>query len=905
MDWIRILLSRCSALFRAKRLDEELDEELRSHLDFAVADNMKHGMSAQQARTTALRTFGGVTQSKESYRVRRGLPFFEAAANDLRYAFRQLRKSPGFTLTAMLTLALGIGVSAAVYSVIHTVLLEPLPYPDPDRLVGVAYTFPQEKPNAEQVGTAADFVREHSQEFSSVAVMDDSGAAVNLSVNGGHAMQVNALRVSEGYFRTLGVMPALGRGFIRAEDQPGGGRTVVLSNGLWASTFGRDPNIVGRAVRINEETFTVVGVMPATFAVTAETSPGVTGTPDLWQPLQLSPKDPGYDGDNYEMIARLRPGVNLPQAQQQLSVLDSAFYHRYPGYKQWSGPGNVLHEFRVWKLQDVMVSDVRRSLLTVMGAVLAVLLVACLNLAGLMMARAMRRSREIALRSALGATRVQLVRVMAFEGLLLALGGGAIGVPITRASVEVLLHAAPLAIPSLHEGPSPWLLSAVVIGFALAATGIFSMLPAWLTLRNKSREMHLGGPSLGETVSHAHLSRILMVAQIALATVLVSTASVLLGTFVRLRDLPSGIEPKQLSVFQVGLKGDRYANTRQTTQFISTVLEGLGHVPGVHRVAAVNGLPLDRGLNEGGNPADRPNLRRTVEFRAVTPGYFQTMGIPVLAGRDIADSDRAGSEPVVVIGETAAKRWWPGRSPIGDSIRTGNQPSWRIVGVVADVQMHSLVESQGIVIYGPIAQLSDQATGTINGWFPTSFAIRTAAHVNLAAAIQQAVEQADPEIPVARLTTMQAVINNTIQEPRFFSFLAGGFSGFALILTVIGLFGLLSYQVTQRTREIGVRMALGADRAAILRVFLGRGLAVASIGAALGLASSWLMRPVLGHLLADSGVDPSTGAASVLMNAALAAALTTLAILGAALAASWLPAHRAAGVEPMQALRTE
>ena len=824
---------------------------------------------------------------------------------DIRYAVRQLRKSPGFTLTAVLTLALGVGVTAAVYSVIYIVLLEPLPYPDPGRLVGIAFTFPHERPNAEQTGTAADFVREHSQEFSSVAVMDDNSPSVNLALDGGRAAQITSLRVSEGYFRTLGMEPALGRVFTPDEDRPEGGRAVVLSDGLWSRLFDRDPAIVGRAIRMNEETFTVVGVMPAGFAVTTETAPGVLGTPDVWQPLQLSPKDPGYEGDNYEMIARLQPGVTLNQVQQQLNALTPVFYQQYPGYKKWLGRGNTLHELRVWKLQDVMVSDVRRSLLTVMGAVLTVLLVACLNLAGLMLARAMRRSREIALRSALGATRERLVWLMACEGLLLGLSGGIVAVLVAHMGAGLLLHAASLAVPNLHGEPSLWLLSAVILVVALSATGVVSILPAWLVLRKTRSEMRLGGPSLGETVSHARLSRALIVAQIAAATVLVSTASLLLGTFVRLRALPTGIEPRQLTVFQVALKGDHYANTRQTMQFITTVFDRLARVPGVDHIAAVNGLPLDRGLNIGGYPTIRQNLEQTVEFRAVTPGYFQTMGIPLLAGRDIADSDRAGSDPVIVIGATAAKRWWPGRSPIGESIRSGKDTNWRIVGVVADVQMHSLVESQGVVIYAPIAQLSDAMTGMINGWFPTSFAIRTAADVNLAAAAQQAVERADPEIPVARLTTMRAVIDSTIQEPRFFSLLASGFSTFALVLTVIGIFGLLSYQVTQRTREIGVRMALGADRTAILRVFVGRGFALASAGVALGLIASWMMRPVLGHLLADSGVDPAGGAASVVMNGTLAAALAVLAILCTTLAASWLPARRAASIEPMQALRSE
>jgi predicted permease len=824
---------------------------------------------------------------------------------DSRYALRQLRRSPGFTLTAVVTLALGLGATAAVYSVIHTVLLRPLPYADPDRLVGVAFTFPQEKPNAEQTGGSADFLRQHSQDFSSAAVMDDGGSAVNLSVDGGHAAQVTSLRVSESYFRTLGAMPALGRGFTAEEDRPGGGRFVVLSDGLWTRVFDRDPAIVGRGLRVNQETFTVAGVMPAGFTVTTETAPGVVGTPDLWQPLQLSPKDPGYDGDNYSMIARLRPGVTLEQVQQHLTALQKPFYEQFVDYKKWYSRGNTLHEFRVWKLQDTVVSGARRSLLTVLGAVLAVLLVACLNLAGLMMARAMRRSREIALRSALGATRAQLVRLLASEGLLLALGGGLLAVLVARAATDVLLHAAPLAIPNLHGDISPWLLSAAVFAVALAATAVFSLLPAWVILHKRRGEMRLGGPSLGETVSHARLSRALLVAQVALAMVLVCTASVLMGTFVNLRSLPAGVEPKELTVFQVTLKGDRYAGTQQTAQFVAKVLDQLQRTPGVDRVAAVNGLPLDRGLNMGGNPSDRHELRQIIEFRSVTPGYFQTMGMRLLAGRDFAGSDRAGGDPVVVIGATAAKKWWPGRSPIGETIHLGGEQKWRIVGVVPDVPMHSLVESHGVVIYGPMAQLPDDFTSTINGWFPTTFAVRTAAHVNLAQAAQQAVARADPEIPVARLSTMQAVVDSTIEGPRFFSMLAGGFSGFALVLTVIGLFGLLSYQVTQRTREIGVRMALGADRGTILRVFLGRGLAVASAGVALGLAASWLMRPVVSHLLADCGVDPATKAASVVMNGALAALLAALAILSATLAASWLPARRAASIEPMQALRTE
>jgi putative ABC transport system permease protein len=824
---------------------------------------------------------------------------------DLRFAARQLRKSPVFALTACLTLALGIGVTAAAYSVVQAVLLEPLPYPEQDRLIGLAWTFPHGKPNAEQAGSSADFVRDHIQDFSSVAVMNDSASQVNFSINGGHAKQVVSVSVSEGYFRTLGVSPALGRAFLTDEDRPGGARVAVLSDGLWSSIFHRDPAVVGRSIRLNEESFVVVGVMPSGFGVTSETSPGVMAAPDLWQPLQLSEKDPGYDGDNYEMIARLKPGAGLAHVQAKLDALNEPFYRQYPFDRKWTDDANSLHEFRAWPLKDVVVGDVRRSLLTVMGAVIAVLLVACLNLAGLMIARALRRSQEMAVRSALGATKLQILRLVACEGLLLALGGGFLALPVASVSAALLLHASPLEIPALRGIPGWPFLSAVVFGVALASTCLFSVLPAWAVLHKRSSVMRLGNAGLGESLSHARLSRVLMVVQVALAMVLVSTASVLMGTFVKLRALPSGIEPKLLSVFQVTLKGKRYATTMHTTQFVDKVLDGLRGMPGIQRAAAINGLPLDRGLNMGAYPSGRVELERTVEFRAVTPGYFQAMGIGLIAGRDISVSDRAEGEPVVLIGETAAKKWWPGRSPIGDTVRIGKEKYWRIVGVVADVPQQSLIESQGIVIYGPIAQLSDDFTAIVNGWFSTSFAIRTSGRMDLAESVQQIVAQGDPDIPVARFTSMQAVIDDTMQAPRFFSFLAAGFSGFALLLTVIGLFGLLSYQVMQRTREIGVRMALGADRASILRAFLLRGFALAVMGVAVGSLASWWLRPVIHNLLVDAGADTGGTSLSVVMSSAQAMMIAIGTILAASIAASWLPARSAASVEPMQALRAE
>jgi len=825
--------------------------------------------------------------------------------SDLRFVLRQLRRSQGFACMALLTLGLGVGAVAAVYSVVQSVLLAPLPYVDPGRLVGLAFTFPHERPNAEQTGASADFLRENMQEFSALAVMDDNGPAINLSLDGGHAVQITSLRVSEGYFRTLGAMPALGRTFISDEDRPGGGRAAVLSHNLWAGVFGSDPSIIGRAIRINQEAFTVVGVMPASFAATTETSQGVFGSPDIWEPLQLSPKDPGYDGDNYQMIARLRPGVSMEQVKQHLTALLPAFYQKFPGFKKWIDSGHQVNEFRAWPLQDVLVSQVRRSLLMVMAAVAAVLLLACLNLAGLIQARSMGRTREFALRSALGAKRSQVIRLLACEGALLAIGGGMIGVVVARTATGFLLRAAPIALPAIHGEEHLGLLSLVVLGVVLVVTCIVSLVPALMIVRRGRAVPSLGSQSIGETVSQARISRALIVAQVGLSMVLLGTASQLLGTFLKLSTLSSGVDPKELSVFQVSLKGDPYADTRHTTQFVNTVLEDLRHQPGVDSAAAINGLPMDRGLNIGGYPANNRDLSRVVEFRTVTPGYFRSMGIPILEGRDIEESDRAGADPVILIGAATARRYWPSRSPIGESFRVGGEKNWRIIGVVADVKNHSLLDGEDVVLYAPMTQLSDEFTGMINNWYPTTFAIRVAANVNLAAAAQRAVNDADAQIPIARFSTMQAVIDSTIREPRFFSLLASGFSVFALALTAIGLFGLLSYQVAQRTREIGTRMALGADRASVLRMFLRRGLFLALAGVALGLAAVWLVHPAVQHLLADTGIDVTRGARNVIMNTTLAATLAALAMVASALAASWLPARRAASVEPMQALRTE
>jgi predicted permease len=823
--------------------------------------------------------------------------------HDLCYALRQLRKVPGFTLTAILTLAFGIGATTTMYRVVQGVLLAPLPYPAQDRLVGVAFTFPQEKPNDGQMGTSADFLKDHGQSFKSVGISIDETSGVNLSTGDGHAFQVASMKIDRGYFPTLGVQPMLGRNFTADEDLVSGPKAVLLSYLLWEREFNSDKHIVGKIVRINEEPYTVVGVMPATLEVASESAPNVTSTADMWQPLQLNVKDSGYVGDNFNMVARLRDGISLVQAQQELSTLNQPFYKQFPDYLRWTGPGKAPHEFHVWPLKQVVVSDVQTSLLTMLAAVLAVLLVACLNLAVLMTARTWRRAREMAVRSALGASRGNLLRLMMCESLVLAMVGGSLGLWFSRLTVPVLLRTAPIPIPPMQG--DHWLPAGFALLVACATTLIFGMLPGWSVLRRNAGYTLQGGGQIGASAHQTKMSDRLMVVQVAVAMVLLSAASFLLGSFLNLRSVAPGVEASHLTVAQVTLKGDDYAGTLHTTQFIEKVLNELGRYPGVAQVAAVNGLPLDGGLNAGGKPANQPGPRQNVEYRAITPGYFRTLGIPLLSGRDVTVDDGPNAVPVALVSETAARRWWPGRSAIGEMIDAGGGELRRVVGVVADTHGRSLVETPRVTIYEPFTQLPNKLTKMINEWFPTTFAVRLSGKVDIAAAIQRAVSNADSDIPVAKLTTMQTVIDRSVAAPRFFSYLAGGFAGFALLLTMIGLFGLMSYQVTQRTREIGVRLAIGANRSQILLLVLRRGLCLTVLGVALGSIASLAVPRLIGSILADSVFTGGNSIEAHLSSGSMALICASIGMVIAAALASYLPARRAASIEPIQILRME
>ncbi|MEZ2348187.1 ABC transporter permease [Terriglobus sp. RCC_193] len=827
---------------------------------------------------------------------------------NFQYAFRQLRRSPVFTATALLTLALGIGVTTAMYSVVQSLLLEPLPYTQPDRLVAIAFQFPKEKPSTSQVGSVADFLMEHAHSFSSFGISDGGTTGVNLATSaatGGRPFQVQQLRVSRDFLSTLGLHPALGRFFTPEEDRSGGPRAALMSYRLWQTAFQSDPTIVGRTIRINGDDVPVVGILPE--GVLGDLYGGTTQAPPagLWQPLQLGAKDPGYEGDNYQMIARLRDGVTLPQAQAEMQSLLPAFAQQNAWYYRWKAPNGALNEFRVWPLQTALVGEVRGSLIILMGAVAAVLLVACLNLAGLTVARSIARSRELAMRTALGASRSDLLRLMLAESILLAFGGALLGLFFARTLAVAFVAYAPITLPHFHPSSNLWMMALVECALAMCATLCFGLLPALVVLRRGVNDNLRNAGSQGQSAGYGRTGRVLVVAQVALAFTLLSAASLTLHAFLSMRSVAPGFDTKQISIAQVTLKGDAYANAKHTVQFVQSVLQSLQQQPGVRQVGAVNGLPLDRGLNLGGAPVERKEQQQVINARFITPHYMQALGIALLQGRDVTDADRSDTPHIAIASETAAKKWWPGKSAIGQRISIGSAGEFEIVGIAHDTHEHSLLDQPRVLFYIPLTQIDDKFMSMINGWFPTSFVIRQAGGMDLSAAVAGAIQHADPELPVAKFERMQSVVDETVAAPRFFSWMSSAFASFTLLLTSIGVFGLLSYQVVQRTREIGVRMALGASRSRVLTDVMWQGMGLTAIGLCIGMLAASYMPRLIDRILSDFIFTPDGSLHMPLLQQVNAGAIALAMMLLIAAIASVLPARRAASIDPMRALRSE
>jgi putative ABC transport system permease protein len=874
-------LKRLRLLWRAlsgrPALERDMDEELRFHLESRAADLARAGVSAADAARRARIEFGGVTRYKEDCREARDLRPFDELRGDLRYAFRVFRKNPSFTVTAVATLALGIGANTAIFSAVKAVLLNQLPYRDPDRLVKLGEADSGEK-RAETIGYATVYDwRRLSHSFESMSLYRTAAGAI---VGRGEPELVSGLRVNYDFFDTLGIRMQIGRSFLPEEDRPDRRHEVILSHGIWMRRFGGDPGIVGRVLRLSDSSFTVVGVAPANFRPLEIEG---FGKPEIFEPLGYALTDPiaCRECQHLQLIARLKPGVPASQAHAELNTIMADLVRRYPE----SYPPGAAVAFE--PLQDHIVGRAGTAIWVLLGAVAFVLLIACVNVANLMLARATGRAKEMALRAALGAARWRLIRQLLAESLLLAAAGGVAGVLLGWWCTSRLASLAPKEVPRLNEIH----MDAMVLWCGLAAslfTGIlFGLMPA----------LHISRTEFGKTTGSRSRSRVrdtLVMGELALAFVLAVGAGLLAKSLLRLTEVDPGFDPHHVLTLKTYVYSARYQKPEAELNYYEQAFARLRATPGIESVAMTSMIPLTDFDRAGfhvrdhrpAHDADDPSADRY----SVTPDYFRVMRIPLTHGRLFTDRDIAAAPKVALISETCAREQFPSQDPIGKQIQLGGRddtkPWMTIVGIVGDVRQYGLDMASTIAVYIPQAQdLS----------FSYSLVARTATDPRgLERAARAAFLSVDPTQPVFQAQPMESYLASSLAQRRFTLALLALFGGLALALAAVGIYGVVSYAATSRTREMGIRMALGADRRDVLAMVLRQAAVLASGGLAAGLAVSLTLSRFLSSLLFEVR---ATDLATLATIAALLAAV--------ALAASYLPARRAAGVDPTVALRYE
>ena len=885
---LREIALRIGEMFTRRERDAELDEELNAHLEMLVEENVQRGMSALEARRDALIKLGGIEQTKEKVRDRRGFPFLESVLQDIRFGLRVLRKSPGFTTVAIATLALGIGANTAIFSVINGLLLHPGGISDPDRLVVIMTKY--DKLNLKfPVVSAATFadVRDSRDVFASAALLSQDNFNYT---NGSAPERLMGGEVSSQWFQVFDAKPVLGRLFRPEEDQPGANREVILSYGTWKRLFGGDASIVGKDIELNLQTYKVVGV----------SSPEVSDlfSVQLWVPLGLPPGQFAAGNQFNEhllAVARVRPDVSVERAKTSVPLLSERIAATVPN---GSGAKEAGWGLFVLPLTEVLYGPLRVPMFLLLGAVGFVLLIACTNIAGLMLARASAREREFAVRTALGSTRGRGTRQALTECLLLAGTGTLLGLLVANYGVRLLLHMAPEGFPVDQIRLNPH-----VLAFAIAAgvlSGVFSgVVPAWhIAGPGQFEALKEGGRSATAGRERQRLRSFLVVGEVALALVLLVGAGLFLRSFTRLEQVNPGFDSRGVMTAAVALPTTRYDTPEKQNAFYSAVLQRLKNTPGVTSAASTWPLPFTSQVDAGGFD---------IEGRPIPPGtptphsgrqrvsseYFSIMKIPLRAGRYFAEEDTHGTQPVVIVNEAIARRYWPNEDPVGKRIRLGPRFAWTtIIGVVATVsnqgaQAVSALDIDNGICYYP---------ALVPPYIPARFFLaRTDANVAaMAPAIRAAVHAVDPNQPVYDVKPMPQRVADSLGPQRLIVFFLGFFSGVAILLAALGLYGVLSYSVAQRTQEIGIRLALGARQRQVLGFVVLQGLRLVAIGILVGTAGALLFaRFVSGQLFRTSATDPLTFAGMALVLALVA------------LAACYIPARRAAKVDPMIALRYE
>ena len=811
---------------------------------------------------------------------------------DLKQSLRMFAKNPGFTFAVLAALSLGIGADTALFSVVNTVLLKPLSYPDPDTIVQFLLTSPEgQGPGAS--ATKFHVWQEQTNVFHDVAAYDFSGKGFNLT--GATPEQVHGVHVTEAYFRLFGAPMLLGRTFTAQEDAPHGGNVVVLSYGLWQRKYGGDVHIVGSAISLSGEPYTVLGVTGPEF----KTDP----VADLWLPFQFLPNT--SDQAHYFLAAgRLTPGTTLEQAKSQLKLAYAEFRRRYP-------EANPKDGFSAQPLKDSIVGEARSSLLVLIGAVSFVLLIACANVANLLMVRAAGREREFAIRASLGAGRARMIRQLLTESILLALLGGAAGLGLGFAGVRWLLSVSPAGLPRIGEKgvgvTVDWRVAAFTVTISLLTGILFGLIPALGASRpDLSATMKEGSSRAGFGLRQSKARSLLIVSEVALALVLLIGALLLIRTFIALRAVNPGLDAHNVLIMDMALNGTRYEKTGGVAQLVRDGRERLAAIPGVTDVAVTNSLPLEGGFGLPfivvGRPLTGPSTGGA-EWKAVSPGYFKVFKIPILRGRDFTVNDDAAAPGVALINQAMLKEFWKkGENPIGAQIIIGKgvgpefeEPARTIVGIVDDVRDGGLNRDPGSLMIVPLAQMTDGLTLLNSKVAPVTWVLRTRLEPHQATgAVSDQLRNASGGFPVARVRTMDEVLVNSTARQDFNMLLLTLFAAAALVLAAIGIYGLMAYSVQQRIQEIGIRMALGADRDRIRRMVVWQGMRLALVGVTLGLCAAFgLTRLIASFLFGVKSWDPTVFVAAPLL------------LIAVAMLAVWLPATRAARMDPMRALRTE
>jgi len=879
--WLKGFLRRVRGLWRSETIHREITDELQFHMDMRVEENIRRGMSPDEARRDAERSFGNLTRIKEQGYDVRGGRWLETVWQDLRYGARSLVKNPLFTLIAVLTLALGIGANTAIFSIVNAVLLRPLPYREPEKLMTI-WTTRRQQGQGQFRTSLPNFKdwREQSRVFEGMAAY---GINLYNLTGGGEPEQIRGAQVSEDFFNVMGVQAALGRTFTPEDNS---GNFVVLSDAFWRRRFNSDPGVIGKTLTLNGTNFTIVGVMSARFDF-----PGQEVV--MWVTLsQATSGAPNYanlrTNHSFCVVARLKDGVTPKQAQTEMDVIASRLQQQYP-------ETNANLGVSVIPLYEQVVGNVRLAMLVLLGAVAIVLLISCANVANLLLARAVSREREFAIRAALGAGRWRLIRQLLTESLLLALLGGAGGVLLAVWGISSLNRLDPGDVPRFDQVS----VDGVVLGFTLAVTVlsgiIFGIAPALSAKANLSVALKDSGKGAIGTRRGQRLRSVLVVSEIALALILLVSAGLMIRSFLRLLAVDPGFNPHNLLTMQIILPPSKYADSQRIANVYREIFERLALQPGVEAVGAGTGLPpvfnqLRSSFTVEGYQSSSSSERYQMiaNILSINPEYFKTLGIPLIAGRAFSDQDNERAPRVAVISQRMVKRYFPDRQAIGSRLSFGgaaNPQRCMVVGVVSDVKYSGgLSSAEEDAIYLPYSQAPTKGMYLM---------IRAGADpLSLVASARSVVRSVDADVPIANIRIMDEVIDSSVARPRLIVALLGLFGAIALTLAVIGIYGVISYAVAQCAQEIGIRMALGARPSDVLRMMVGRGARLALAGVAIGVIGSFAATRALGDLLFGVGpTDPLTfGGVATLLT-------------GVAILASYIPARRALKVDPVTALK--